>query len=552
MNKPTKRIVSLMLTIILCFGVWTTTAVAAEDPVAYGSIGLSFGGKTAVISGEKVEGGLYTYDVGGSDAFNITFSYDATAFSDLTVEGTDGVTILAMKPFDNLVSVVFMVDPAVADYSNLLTITATAGPDETVGSIAVASVEAAKQGGAVELTIVDSDNIFTVVSDSLITEYNIQTLSKAMTFFMFDKTSPNWALAVKYDMNSDGVIDLQDFIKIANAILDTQRVSELKFNEDGRFKIMQMSDFQDYINSTQKQTVNQKSIALMNAALDAEKPDLVVFTGDQIGGNMNAEQLQDCIRQMVKPMEDRKIPWMVTFGNHDEDATTALNAGWNKIQQLAFYRSFAYNVNRASMSGVQGFEPNGKNTFGVGDMYQLIYDNKGEKPLYNVWALDSNRYDASGKGIGGYDWIRPEQIQWYSKTSTLLEAKYGSKINSLMFYHIPTPEWSAMNANRDKFGVVGEKNETECPANLNSGLFAATLARGDVRGMFVGHDHVNDYVGNYYGIYLGYDANVGYQTYGLGGSQNDRMRGVRVFEIDQNDLSAVNTRMVRAGDLGLN
>jgi hypothetical protein len=343
---------------------------------------------------------------------------------------------------------------------------------------------------------------------------------------------------------------MKDFVMIANMIIDAQRITNLRFSSTGKFKVMQMSDFQDYVNSTNKTTVNQDSIRLMNAALKEEKPDLVVMTGDMIGGNMNADQLQEYIRQMVAPMEEQGIPWLITYGNHDEDATTALNAGWDKIQQLAYYRSFKYNVNRASMSGAQRNEPNSRNTICVGDMYTMIYDNAGNTPLYNIWAIDSNRYDCSGTGIGGYDWIRAEQIQWYSKTSAILEAKYG-KLNSLMFYHIPTPEWGVMWANRTKYGVVGERNEAECPANVNSGLFVAALARGDVRGMFVGHDHINDYVGNFHGIYLGYDANVGYQTYGLGGANNHRMRGVRVIELNQNDLTKFETRMVYASSLGL-
>ena len=72
---------------------------------------------------------------------------------------------------------------------------------------------------------------------------------------------------------------------------------------------------------------------------------------------------------------------------------------------------------------------------------------------------------------------------------------------------------------RDKHGVVGEKNEEVCPGSFNSGLFAAMLERGDVKGVFCGHDHVNDFIGNYYGIYLGYAANTGFGTYGLGGTQ---------------------------------
>lgn len=330
------------------------------------------------------------------------------------------------------------------------------------------------------------------------------------------------------------------------AAASTQDV-KLKFHADGTFKIMQMSDYQDFINA-EKPAVHPKSVKLMQAALDKEKPDLVVMTGDMIGGDMDAKQLQDYIAQMVQPLEERKIPWLITYGNHDEDAVKALDEGWNKVKQLEYYRSFENNINRSSMSGAQGTNTDKNNTYAVGDMYELIYDNAGAEPLYVIWALDSNRYDAA---TDGYDWLRFEQIAWYYNTSKELEAKHG-KLNALMFYHIPTPEWHEMAANAMAYKASGNRYEVECPAKINSGLFAAALARGDVRGMFAGHDHVNDYVGNYYGIYLGYDANIGYQTYGLGGDKNDAMRGVRVFELDQNKLDTFATRMVYASDLGVN
>lgn len=323
----------------------------------------------------------------------------------------------------------------------------------------------------------------------------------------------------------------------------------LKFNADGKFKIMQMSDYQDYVNA-EKPNVHPKSVELIEKAIAAEKPDVVVMTGDQIGGDMNAEQLQNYITQMVKPLEDAQVPWLITYGNHDEDAKQALEEGWNKIKQLEFYRSFKYNINKPSMSGVEGFDPNGKNTHAVGDMYELVYDNAGAKPLYNIWAFDSNRYDVSGADIGGYDWIRYGQIAWYYNTSKALEEKHG-KLNSLMFFHIPTPEWRELAGNALFYKVTGNRYEDECPAKINSGLYAAALERGDVRGMFVGHDHINDYYGSFHGIVLGYDGNVGYQTYGMGGENNHMLRGVRVMEIDQADLSTFTTRMVYATDLGI-
>lgn len=549
-----KSVFGRLLAMIMCLvmAMSSMTAFASEETPASDNIGITFGETTSVLCGDSFSGTVYTEGIDGVDAISLSLTYDVAAFKGMEVQAKEGVTVLASDKNDNQVDVVLMVDPNKADYKNLLTVVVTAGDEEATGSVSVSSAEAAKAGEAVDVVIGNNETVISVVSDALIDEFNVETLSKAMTYFMVDNSSSKWPEAAKYDMDSNGVIDLNDFVKIANAILDTQRIGKLKFGEDGKFKIMQMSDIQDYVDTATKPTLNEKTVNLMEAALDTEQPDLVVITGDQIGGNMDSEELQSLITQIAQPLEERQIPWLVTFGNHDEDATTALGEGWNKIKQLSFYRSFKYNINRASMSGVQGFKSNGVNTIGVGDMYQLIYDQEGKTPIYNIWALDSNAYADSATGIGGYDWIRPEQIQWYTETSKQLEAKYGNKINSLMFFHIPTPEWGDMWDNKDEFGVVGEKNEEECPADVNSGMFTAALARGDVKGMFVGHDHVNDYTGNYYGIQLGYDANVGYQTYGLGGSENDRLRGVRVFELDENNLETFETRLVKASDLGVN
>jgi hypothetical protein len=72
--------------------------------------------------------------------------------------------------------------------------------------------------------------------------------------------------------------------------------------------------------------------------------------------------------------------------------------------------------------------------------------------------------------------------------------------------------------------------------------------------------HENDYVGNYNGILLGFDGSVGYHQYGPDmfegymqyADMRDLLRGVRVIELDQNDLETVHTRMVYASDLGVN
>jgi hypothetical protein len=341
--------------------------------------------------------------------------------------------------------------------------------------------------------------------------------------------------------------------------------NNLRFGADGKFKIMEMSDPQDFVKSGIRPTMDSRTTTLMNAALDAEKPNLVVINGDLTGNDMDSKDLREYFRQMAAPMEERQIPWLVTFGNHDEDAVTAIKEeGWNKIKQLEYLMTFEHNVNRPTMSGAGNYYPNGVNTYAVGDMYQLIYDNAGEKPLYTVWALDTNTYAqhnpaVTANGITGYDWVRPEQIQWYHNTALKLREEHG-RLNAVMFIHITLPEFEMMYAEKGKYDIAGSKYGTEFSAMVNSGLYAAAQSAGDVKGFFVGHAHENDYVGNYNGILLGFDGSVGYHQYGPdmfeGDMQysdlRDLLRGVRVFELDQNDLETLNTRMLYASDLGVN
>lgn len=335
--------------------------------------------------------------------------------------------------------------------------------------------------------------------------------------------------------------------------------SKLRFRPDNTFKIVQFTDTQD------NQNTDPRTIRLIETVLDDQRPDLVVFTGDNIARHGStpptSANVAAAIRNIVTPVDRRGIPWLVTFGNHDEDM------GMPEEEMLEIYRSYPYNIN----------EPSPKDVAGSGNMNALIYSSMGLKPVFNVWALDSGRY-APGKIDGqtisedflpgwnwmpDWDWIKPSQIEWYRATSESIEHSNGYKVPSLMFFHIPLQEFRTMYDNdaikrlhpetglNPQHGVTGERNEDECPGPFNSGLFSAMLERGDVKGVFVGHDHVNDYFGNYFGIYLGYSANTGFGTYGLGGAENNRLRGARVFELNENTPEQFKTHMVFAKDYGI-
>ncbi|KAB7707658.1 phosphoesterase [Bacillus aerolatus] len=329
---------------------------------------------------------------------------------------------------------------------------------------------------------------------------------------------------------------------------------KIQFNPNGKFKIVQFNDTQD------DERVDRRTIQLMEKVLDSEKPDFVVLNGDNLSSGCDtALEMKQAINNIAQPMEQRGIKWAITFGNHDEDSTP--NSGLDEQDMLKIYMSYPHNMNQPGEKGITG----------TGNMNLLIRDSKGKKAAFNLWLLDSGRYapkTIAGQDFEGYptwDWLRFNQVRWYYDTSKKIEKQVGRKVPSLMFIHIPLWEhrymWYASVDERSesqhalavkKHNIVGERNEDECPGPVNSGLFSAMLERGDVKGVFCGHDHINTYSGNYYGILLGYAGSAGFGAYGLSGAEKNRLRGARVFNLDENTEGVlVDTHMVFAKDYGI-
>lgn len=354
-------------------------------------------------------------------------------------------------------------------------------------------------------------------------------------------TRGSWALAALFLLSTGcGRTEVGEAPEAA--VSAPREVPVLRFGSDRTFTIVQFTDTQD------DQDMDPRTVRLIEAVLDHVGPDLVVFTGDNLrSGPQTPQDVWDAIHHFARPVDSRGIPWLMAFGNHDEDHTSL--TGVDEKAMLEHYMSFPFNVNQPGPAGVHG----------TGNMHALVLASDGDEPRFNVWALDSNRYvpdtiagqPLRAAGLRAYDWIRHSQVNWYYRTSRELEARYGRPVPGLMFFHIPLPEFQLMWRNPGVHGVVGEKNEDVAAGAFNSGLFAALLERGDVKGVFVGHDHVNDYVGDYFGIRLGYAANVGYGTYGLDGEERDRMRGARVFVVREDDPGSFETYMVWARDFGI-
>ena len=114
----------------------------------------------------------------------------------------------------------------------------------------------------------------------------------------------------------------------------------LRFDSEGRFRVLQLSDIQETSH------VRDDTMALLRAALDEARPDLVVLTGDQIKGyaiefslGENAERARTVVRKICSPMVERNIPFVVTYGNHDRQC------GIGNEEQEGWYKAIPGCVN---------------------------------------------------------------------------------------------------------------------------------------------------------------------------------------------------------------
>lgn len=304
----------------------------------------------------------------------------------------------------------------------------------------------------------------------------------------------------------------------------------LRFNSDHKFKIMQIADTQEI------PAVSPDTLSLINNALDREKPDLVIFTGDQIKGyskkfKKDPAIIESTIDILVEPIAKRNIPFMVTYGNHDAQC------GIDNRGQYKFYAKYDNFI-----SGDL------RNADDVGTTDIQIYSSTEDKPVFELYIIDSH---GKAKDGAGYAPVDKKQIEWYVSRREQLKAENGDYLPSLVFQHIPVPEFfdvikkvpkgtkgavPAYGAHENEFFVLNDETiaeggfmlESPASPDVNTGEFEAMSEKGDVLGIYVGHDHNNSFVVKYKGVDLGYTQGAGFNVYGPGEN-----RGVRIFELDE-------------------
>lgn len=209
---------------------------------------------------------------------------------------------------------------------------------------------------------------------------------------------------------------------------------ELRFDANGKLKILMLSDIQETLD------YDRRTLTSIDKLIETQKPNLVVLGGDNCDGTVlkTEDELRRYLDIFSEPMESRRIPWVHVFGNHDHDIEV------DDIQKTKIYEEYEYCISKHT-----------ENIYGTTNFVLPIKHSNKDEIAFNVWGLDSNNLIANSKipidkninllkkpsMSGEWDIVHFEQQMWYWNSSKEIEEYCNKKIDGILFMHIPPWEF---------------------------------------------------------------------------------------------------------------
>ena len=307
-------------------------------------------------------------------------------------------------------------------------------------------------------------------------------------------------------MNTKSII-LLAVLLMFSASLSAQK-PVLRFNEQGKFKIVQFTDTHLGLGEGASEYRNlqaEKTLARISRVVKQENPDFIVLTGDIVTGG-DASQTW---ARILDSLASFRTPFCIVYGNHDPERKLT------REQMSKPIAATPYSLNALNGAGE------------LADLELEVLSSKGDKPALLLYCMDSHDYSTI-KSVKGYGWFTTDQIEWLRNACLArAESNGGMPVPSLAFFHICLQEY-AQAWNNPKNSRKGKRAEDECPGALNTGMFAAMVESGSVMGTFVGHDHDNDYVVAEKGIALSYGRFSGDDS-----TYNNLRPGARIIVVEE-------------------
>lgn len=340
------------------------------------------------------------------------------------------------------------------------------------------------------------------------------------------------AVGLKSNSNFIETIETVSFDNQLEPVLDDNGC--YTFTTDDHFKVVQLTDVHigGGFLSIKKDSMAINAVAAM---ITAEKPDLVVITGDIAypvpfqAGTFNNKTSAELFAQL---MEKLGVYWVPVFGNHDTEAYSYYSR--EKISEFYSQEKFSHCLFQSGPEDVDGY----------GNSIINVKNTKGEI-TQSLVMLDSHSYvDNDYFGImWKYDTIHDSQVKWYEDSLNKIKAENNDVMpKSLAFFHIAIPEyktaWDEYRTNdfndtenvKYIYGKAGEKDYSVYTSEYNYGFFDKVKELGSTQGMFCGHDHLNNFSIDYKGVRLTYGYSIDYLAY-TGIMKFGLQRGCTVIDI---------------------
>ncbi|XP_057545448.1 probable inactive purple acid phosphatase 28 [Amaranthus tricolor] len=304
----------------------------------------------------------------------------------------------------------------------------------------------------------------------------------------------------------------------------------LRFNFAGTFKILQVADMhygqgvltrcQDVSPEEFKFCSDLNTTRFLQRLIQVEKPDFLAFTGDNIFGSSTPDAAESLFKAFHPAMESG-IPWAAVLGNHDQESTL------NREELMSLISLMDYSVSQLNplvnnlsdhresilLNGIDGF---GNYNLSVHGPYGSQLANHS---ILNLLFLDSgDRVTVEGRKT--YGWIRKSQLDWLQGFSQAKQDEHGhcnycgplsrETPPALGFFHIPIPEIRQLYFQK----IIGHLQEAVACSSVDAGVLQTLVSMKNIKGVFIGHDHKNDFCGNLDGIWFCYGGGFGYHGYG--------------------------------------
>lgn len=278
--------------------------------------------------------------------------------------------------------------------------------------------------------------------------------------------------------------------------------------QDHSFRIMQLTDI--HIGSFPFVTEDLQTLAAIKKAVLAVKPDLIMVTGDLIWSD-GVDRPERGYQALVELFNQLPFPIAVTYGNHDaEDTMTRTH-----LRQLEAGLKYRVPKQHAFVDDRDK------------ESYTLeINDSHGLRHV--LYVIDTGNH-APGSETA-YDYPSTQQVAWWHQTQANYQAEKQTTTLDLAFIHIPLPEYQQAGEHQ-LAGYFWETNPRVSCGQLNAGLFSEFEHDNQLKAVFCGHDHDNNFVGTYLGKQLIYGNVSGYNCYG------DLARGYRLINLRPNHFT---------------